>query len=85
MASGAVPVAHNSGGPSEFIDSKWLFSKDDEIVEKIRNALNADPSTRLTMREKGLTFNEQRFKHNLLLICSEIIEHKKGGYRYPVS
>ncbi len=76
MASGAVPVAHNSGGPSEFIDSKWLFSNDEEMVEKIRQALAADIKTRQAIREKSLAFNETQFKRNLLQVCSKIMSSK---------
>ncbi|MEJ5292146.1 MAG: glycosyltransferase [Candidatus Methanosuratincola sp.] len=76
MVSGAVPVAHNSGGPSEFINSEWLFNSDAEIKEKLTKALDAGPSVRRALREKGMTFSEQRFKDSILRICDEIIKSK---------
>ena len=75
MASGQC-LWLTTGGPSEFIDSKWLFSNDEEMVEKIRQALAADIKTRQAIREKSLAFNETQFKRNLLQVCSKIMSSK---------
>ena len=66
MAAGAIPIAHNSGGPPEFVDSDNLFINAEEAVEKIRNALSKDSSARKEMRTTALKFSEKRFKNELL-------------------
>ncbi|MEN3052255.1 MAG: glycosyltransferase family 4 protein [Candidatus Methanosuratincola petrocarbonis] len=77
MAAGAVPVAHASGGPLEFIDEKWLFNDDSKIEEKIRSALDEGESTRREMMEKVRMFDEERFSSSILNFCSIIIKNKK--------
>jgi len=66
MAAGAIPVAHNSGAPPEFVDFDNLFINAGEAVEKIRNALSKDSSARKEMRATALKFSEERFKNELL-------------------
>ncbi|MEM3504545.1 MAG: glycosyltransferase family 4 protein [Nitrososphaeria archaeon] len=73
MAAGAVPCAHNSGGPPEFVDSDNLFTNAEEAVEKIRNALNKDSSARKELRTKALKFSEKRFENELLYVINRMI------------
>lgn len=77
MAAGAIPVAHASGAPLEFIDGRWLFNNDSEIEEKIRFALNEGESTRRKMMEKVNMFDEEGFSRSILNFCSIIINNKE--------
>ncbi|MGF3498294.1 MAG: glycosyltransferase family 4 protein [Candidatus Methanosuratincola sp.] len=77
MAAGAIPVAHASGGPLEFIDGRWLFNYDSEIGEKIRFALDESDSTRHEMMKKVRIFDEDKFSSSILNFCSIIINNKE--------
>jgi alpha-1,2-mannosyltransferase len=73
MAAGAIPIAHNSGGPSEVVPPSWLFTNVDEAVEKLRNSLSEDLSARKKIKEIALKFNEERFKNGMLHVVDRLI------------
>ena len=70
MAAGAMPVAHNSGGPPEFLEPNNLFSNLEEATARIRNALNESSSTREDLQEIASRFSEERFKEEILQVVS---------------
>ena len=67
MASGCIPVVHNSGGPKEFVPSNLRFSNIDEaadILEKAIDSWSANQAKRLsTMAEK---FSENNFSKRFI-------------------
>jgi glycosyltransferase involved in cell wall biosynthesis len=75
MAAGAIPVAHNSGGPSEIVPSQWLFKDVDEAANKVRRALNEHNSNIMKeMVQLASKFSEERFKHEIIDIVDSIIQ-----------
>ena len=73
MAAGTIPIAHNSGAPTEFIKDDYLFTNVEEAVEKIRNALNEGISTREEMRRISYKFSEERFKKEIINVVDYLI------------
>lgn len=79
MAAGAIPVAHDSGGPREYLPREWLFKNPGEAEEKIKLALRAwSPTLASRMREIALKFSEEKFKARILEIVDKLITLKEA-------
>lgn len=82
MAAGAIPVAHDSGGPREYVPREWLFKTAGEAEEKIKLALKAwSPNLASRMREIALKFSEEKFKARILKIVDKLIALKRASGR----
>lgn len=69
MAAGCIPVAHNSGGPKEFVPSRWLFNNVEEAIEKISEGLNARSlNTADEMRRIASGFSNEFFSRKIIEI-----------------
>jgi glycosyltransferase involved in cell wall biosynthesis len=69
MASGCIPVVHNSGGPREFVPERFRFNEVTEAARKIEKAVlgssseDANECMRIAQR-----FSEESFSTNFLRI-----------------
>jgi glycosyltransferase involved in cell wall biosynthesis len=78
MANGAIPVVHNSGAPSEYVPSEWLFNNNSEALEKVKTALSKwSPDTGSSMRKIALRFSEDRFKQEMSQAIRQILAKKR--------
>ena len=57
MTSGCIPIVHDSGGPREFVSSKFRYKTIEEAAEKIEKSLN---SWNL-QQAKNLSMNSHKF------------------------
>lgn len=73
MAAGAIPIAHNSGGPPEFVEPEYLFTDATEAAEKIKDALGKNLSVRKGMKLMASKFSEERFKKEILDAVSDLL------------
>jgi glycosyltransferase involved in cell wall biosynthesis len=72
MASGCIPVVHNSGGAPEVIgDLGHVYNDNKECVDKIREALNADISLNKLV-ERAKMFDSERFEKEILNLFNKI-------------
>lgn len=64
MAAGCIPVVHDSGGPKEFVPSKWRYTDEEGAVQKIQQALHSwSPSIAKDMKIMAYRFREERFQN----------------------
>ena len=83
MAAGLIPVAHNSGGPREFVPEEWRYEEAEEAAEKIRRALKAwNPGKAEEMRWRAHYFREERFEAEVLNLVEAFLERKTSN---PIS
>lgn len=69
MASGCVPVVHNSGGPVEFIPDQYRYDTLHEAAEKIEKAIfEWTPEKSQQIIDSAQKFNEENFCKNFLAI-----------------
>ena len=62
MSSGCIPIVHNSGGPKEFVPSRFRFGTIDEAAQKIDDAVeNWSVTKSQRMSESTLRFSESNF------------------------
>jgi alpha-1,2-mannosyltransferase len=67
MAAGLVPVSHSSGGPTEFIPSRYLFSNVQQALSCIDKAIDdsgTDQPKRLA--KEALGFDREVFREKLM-------------------
>lgn len=77
MAAGLIPVAHNSGGPREFVPQEWRYETVEEAVEKVEKALHGwNPKLAEEMRLKVYYFREERFEEEVLKIVEEFLSER---------
>jgi hypothetical protein len=62
MAAGAIPIAHKSKAPPEFLKPEYLFTYEKKAIEKIRNELSEDLSKRKEIRIAACKFDERDSK-----------------------
>jgi alpha-1,2-mannosyltransferase len=62
MASGCVPIVHDSGGPKEIVPEKFRYKTIDDATEKIRNAImDWSPEGAWELRNSTLKFSQENF------------------------
>jgi glycosyltransferase involved in cell wall biosynthesis len=67
MASGCVPIVHNSGGPTGFVSAKWRFNTVEEAADKINCSLTDwSPSEAERIAKQALVFSQSMFYKNFL-------------------
>ncbi len=71
MASGLIPVVHDSGGPKEYVPDEWRYKDVEEASRKIRKALSSwNLEVASDMAEIASDFGEEVFEERVL----EIVE-----------
>ena len=75
MASGCIPVVHNSGGPKEFVPEYFRFTKVEEAAKIIEKAI-LEWSPQLAMRFVRIaqSFREENFSKNFLKIFNSYVQ-----------
>ena len=67
MAAGCIPVAHDSGGPREFVPPEWRYQDVEDAACKIRLALEKwNVAQAAKFHSLALGFGEERFKQEIL-------------------
>jgi glycosyltransferase involved in cell wall biosynthesis len=67
MASGCIPIVHNSGGPKEFVPERFRFNEVTEAVRKIEKAvLSWSSHDAKQCMQIAQTFSEENFSRNFL-------------------
>jgi alpha-1,2-mannosyltransferase len=77
MASGCIPIVHNSGGPKEFVPKSLRFCRSEEASKKIEKAiLDWTPHEAKRITNLVQPFNEENFSTRFLEIfnsyCSRL-------------
>jgi glycosyltransferase involved in cell wall biosynthesis len=74
MASGCVPIVHNSGGPKDFVPELFRFDNLEEATEKINKAVTDwSPQLSMQIRELAEPFSEKSFSKEFLLLFNKFI------------
>jgi glycosyltransferase involved in cell wall biosynthesis len=69
MASGCIPVVHNSGGPTEFVPERFRFNEATEAARKIEKAvLGWSPEDANECKRIAQRFSEEAFSTKFLRI-----------------
>lgn len=67
MASGCIPIAHDSGGPREIVPERFRYKTIEEASEKIKKAIKDwSPEIAWEMRNSVSKFSQENFSTNLL-------------------
>ena len=71
MASGCVPIVHNSGGPKEFVPDLLRYEKIEEAAQKIDKAIeNWSPKEAYNISKYAQKFSENNFSERFVKIFS---------------
>ncbi len=77
MSAGLIPIAHNSGGPREFVPKEWRYDEVEEAASKIREALQTwNVRVAEELRAMVYYFREERFEAELLRIIEVYLERR---------
>lgn len=72
MARGCIPIAHNSGGPKEFVPEHLRYESPEEAAHKIEKAIDEwKPSRVRENMEIADRFSESNFSRKLLKIIDD--------------
>lgn len=67
MAASCIPVVHKSGGPKEFVPSKWQYEDAESACQKIQEALAEwQPHIGEHMTKIAWQFSQERFREKFL-------------------
>ena len=73
MAAGDVPVTRAVGGPLDYAPREFMFSKVEEIPEKVAKAMESwSPGLAEEMREVARKFSMERYEAELLDVISKL-------------
>lgn len=80
MATGCIPIVHNSGGMKEFVPEKYRYENLHDAAKKIEIALNEwTPEKAKTIIGIARQFSESNFSHNFAEVFSSYVEqHAKN-------
>lgn len=71
MASGCIPIVHNSGGPKEFVPEYHRYNNVAEAIERINHVIMEwSPLQALEARNSTLKFCQEIFSDRLLSLLS---------------
>jgi len=85
MAAGCIPVAHDSGGPREFVPQEWRYRDAAEAASKIRLALKIwSPEMAHDFRMSVSCFSEERFKLEILAAVESLARHRRPSTAHQV-
>ena len=74
MASGCIPVVHNSGGPKEFVPSNQRFNNIDEAVDMVKEAFDGwSPTQARKYAKMAELFSEKNFSKQFINIFNSYI------------
>lgn len=75
MASGCIPIVHNSGGPREFVPESLRFNESEEAARKIERAvLEWTPQESKRITNLARSFDEDNFSTRFLEIFDSYIQ-----------
>jgi glycosyltransferase involved in cell wall biosynthesis len=75
MASGCIPVVHNSGGPKEFVPDLFRFDEPEQAADKINKAvLEWSPQLSRQFTKLAQPFSEEVFYREFLRMFNSYIE-----------
>jgi alpha-1,2-mannosyltransferase len=67
MASGCIPVVHNSGGPKDFVPSSQRFNNVDEAAQIVENSIDAwSPTQARKFSRMAERFGEHNFSKQFI-------------------
>jgi len=76
MASGCIPVVHNSGGPVEFVPDSQRFNNWHEAARKIEKAtIEWSPTIADQFTKYAQKFSEERFSEEFLKMFNSYVEN----------
>jgi len=79
MASGCIPVIHNSGGAKEIIeDVGYVYTSAQECSEAVRQALSSDLDPEILI-DRARRFNAQRFEQQVTRAVQTLFPSKRHG------
>jgi len=72
LSYGLVPIAHNSGGPAEYLEKDFLYNNNKEAKEKVKFFMeNYNFDLFIKMKNKAKKFTMDEFENNLINIIEE--------------
>jgi hypothetical protein len=77
MGHGAIPVAHRSWAPPEYLDGRHLYADAGEAREIAAQFIDVGEEEREEARRTASRFSEQRFREALLGALGRIDDHLK--------
>lgn len=87
MASGCIPIVHDSGGPRELVPDFCRFNEEAEAAKKIENAISHwSPNDAKNMMNRAREFTEDCFSKRFLTVFEKYLElHLNNGRTRYVS
>jgi glycosyltransferase involved in cell wall biosynthesis len=78
MASGCIPITHNSGGMMEFVPDRYRYEDLQDAVIKINSAMHEwRPQVAEDMFRIAQQFSEYNFSKNFIEIFSSYVEQRR--------
>jgi alpha-1,2-mannosyltransferase len=82
MASGCIPITHNSGGMIEFVPSKYRYENPQDAAIKINSAIHEwSPQLAEDIVRTAQQFSEYNFSKNFIETFSSYVEQRYGTRR----
>jgi glycosyltransferase involved in cell wall biosynthesis len=77
MASGCIPIVHDSGGPREFVPETFRFNSVEEAAKKIERAIfEWTPKNAGKPVQMAKVFSEEHFVTRFLKILNSYVHTK---------
>lgn len=73
MSAGLIPVVPDYGGCAEFVPIKYQYHDKDDLIVKVREALSASSSERVTISNIADQFSEENFREKMKKLIQENI------------
>jgi hypothetical protein len=74
MASGCIPIVHNSGGPVEFVPEPFRFNRLGQAARKIEQAIfEWSPQQATRFVRIAQSFREEKFSENFLKMFNSYV------------
>ena len=75
MASGCIPVVHNSGGPMEFVAQNHRYSSIEEAAMEVEQAINEwSPENAQSVSKSADKFSEKNFSHQFIKVFNSVYD-----------
>ena len=69
MASGCIPIVHNSGGPMEFVPQDHRYATTEEAAIKVEQAINEwSPEKARSVSKSADKFSEKNFARQFIKV-----------------
>lgn len=80
MASGCIPIVHNSGGPREFVPNLFRFDEPSEAAQKIdKSILEWSPQLSMHFTKLAQPFSQESFSTEFLRMFNSYVNQKIMG------